>query len=86
MNAENHLHDLGTVMPSPAELLQGDFPEWHIWRDLDETHRHGDWVAQHAAELDRVYRASDTPALRNLLDKDRREQARLRGRAGESPR
>ncbi|MFG1826726.1 hypothetical protein ACGFIJ_29960 [Microbispora bryophytorum] len=84
MNAEKHLHDLG-IWPSPAELLQGDFPEWHIWRDLDETHRHGDWVAQHAAELDR-YRASDIPALRNLLDKDRRERARLRGQADEPPR
>ena len=85
MHAENHLHDLG-IWPSPAELLQGDFPEWHIWRDLDETQRHGDWVAQHAAEHDRVYRAPDVPALRKLLDQDRREQARVHGQASEPSR
>lgn len=62
------LHDLG-VMPSQAELLQADFPEWIIWRDIDGSGRHGDWGAQHATDAGRVLYASDIPALRQLLIK-----------------
>jgi hypothetical protein len=69
MHADHPLHDLG-IWPSPAEILQGVYPEWRIWRDIDESGRHGDWIAEHATERDRVCRAADIARLRMLIDKD----------------
>ncbi|WP_424533612.1 hypothetical protein ACOZ38_25085 [Sphaerisporangium viridialbum] len=82
MHTDKPLHDLGT-WPSPAEILQGDYPEWHISREVDGSGRHGDWVAQHATEHDGVHRAPDIPALRTQLEKDaaRRRTTRRDGPA-----
>lgn len=63
------LHDLGNY-PSPAEILEADYPDWRIWRARDENGRHGDWIAEHATDRDRVFRAPDIPGLRTLLEKD----------------
>lgn len=73
----NPLYDLWS-RPSEAELLQGDFPEWSIWRDVDDAGNHGDWVAQHATKSERMFRAPDIPALRNLLDEDGRREGAQR--------
>ncbi|WP_433426408.1 hypothetical protein ACQP1V_42845 (plasmid) [Microtetraspora malaysiensis] len=74
MHAETPLHDLG-IWPSPAEILQGEYPEWRIWRDVNENGRHGEWVAQHHTMHDLVLRASDINDLRQHLETARREAA-----------
>ncbi|MFG3438304.1 hypothetical protein ACGF0J_13765 [Nonomuraea sp. NPDC047897] len=77
MDVDKPLHDLGNL-PSPAEVLAADYPEWHFWRERD-TGRHGDWVALHATERDRVCRAPDIPGLRTQLEKDAAGRRARRG-------
>ena len=90
MLADNTPHDLG-IWPSPAEILQADFPEWHISRELDSAGRHGMWTAQHSNDRDRVHRAPDIPTLRTYLEKDAarrsapRDQPAPRHSAGSCP-
>jgi hypothetical protein len=67
MHTDNPLN-FGT-WPSPAEVLQGDYPEWDIWRDITSG-CHGDWIARHITQPDRVHRAPDISALRKLLEDD----------------
>jgi len=84
------LHDLGN-WPSQAEILQADYPEWHISREVDDAGRHGDWVAAHSTDPDRVLRASDVPGLRTQLEKNaarrraRRDAPATRHTAGTDP-
>jgi hypothetical protein len=62
-------HDLGT-WPGPNEILQAEYPEWQISREVDSPGRHGHWVARHFTACDRVLRAADIPSLSALLAKD----------------
>ncbi|GAA0934184.1 hypothetical protein [Nonomuraea longicatena] len=70
MHVDKPLRELGAWLPSPAEILQAEYVEWDISREVDPAGRHSDWVARYSTERDRVHRAADIPSLSALLAKD----------------
>ncbi|MEV0313507.1 hypothetical protein [Nonomuraea fuscirosea] len=64
---DEHLPPLGCV-PSAIEVLQGDFPDWDIWRERLSGGRHGDWCARRVGDQDSdPLRHDSVEGLRDLL-------------------
>ena len=55
------------LWPSVAEEVQAIFLDWLIERDITEDGCHGDWIARHRDNEERILRAPDIEALRELL-------------------
>ncbi|TXK41480.1 hypothetical protein [Nonomuraea sp. C10] len=61
------LTPLGCV-PSAVEVLQGDFPDWDIWRERSPGGRHGDWCARPVGDQEsEPLRHANVEGLRDLL-------------------
>ncbi|MCG5220250.1 hypothetical protein [Streptosporangium sp. KLBMP 9127] len=52
--------------PSIAEEVQATYVEWLVEREIEDG-CHGDWVASHREDDERVLRARDILTLRELL-------------------
>ncbi|QBI56776.1 hypothetical protein [Streptomonospora litoralis] len=50
--------------PTEAEILQTEFPDWEIWRDVREDGTHGDWCASSGETL---LRTTTCDELRGML-------------------
>jgi hypothetical protein len=59
----NSPHLLG---PSAVEVLQADYPEWTIYRDMEGT-SHGDWIAQNRDSSEQALRHATPEGLKKLL-------------------